>query len=145
MTNDGTQQECTKRPFGVWLIAAFTTLSVLWVTYSTLMIYVSTNPLMQIYREYFAALPIWEHVAAVTIACLNIAGAIFLFQLRRQASVLFLVSFILGVTATAFSSVPSDIGGVVGSSAKTGAIGGHIIGFLIVLYAFNLRGRGLLR
>jgi hypothetical protein len=83
-------------------------------------------------------------VGVLVVALLNLAGAVFLLLLRRQAFYLFLSAFVLNIVLTAYQIITKHFLAAIGGPGIIGVFFGWAIGTTILFYAYRLMKRGVL-
>jgi|GraSoiStandDraft_46_1057282.scaffolds.fasta_scaffold294120_1 hypothetical protein len=94
-------------------------------------------------QAYFASLTIFDHLATILLAFINIVAAVLLFRLRRTAVVLFAAALTLNVILSARALLTSNW---FNTFDETGAsvLAGVITALAVLLYSIRLRRRAIL-
>jgi hypothetical protein len=142
MTNRA--QQLRRRPFGVWLIAAFYVLSAGWTLLSFALIFSGAIKINAVQEAYFASLTNIDWFFSLSIGVIGIAGAISVFLLRRLAVVLFSVALLLNFAVTAYQMARTNWTEALPSGGLFGALLGWLILVAVILYTRSLSKRGVL-
>ena len=134
-----------KRPALVWVIFILYLLSAGWVILSFALIHSGAIPLNEAQQEYFGSQAILDYGAILVCGALNLAGAIFLFRLKKPAFHLFATAFGLGLAVTGYHIVAKNWLGAVGVPALVGAVTSWGISIAIIVYSKRLISKGVLR
>lgn len=130
------------RPKWATAIVVFIVLSAGYSLLSLTLVLTGVIPLDDAGRRYFNSLSPLDHVLSVAMGALNLAGAVYLFRLRRQAFYLFLAAFLLGVSLTVYQMVTTNFVAVMAGSGMIGFLFGQGLMATIVLYTYILVRRG---
>jgi hypothetical protein len=144
------QQGKRSRPVLVWLITFFFGLSTVWTLLSLLL--VATNaiptsaiPLPPATREYFDRLTVLDHGFSVGLSALNLYGLALLFLMRANAIRVFLAALAASPLMTGYHLVVKGLASAVDGPAGVGMLLGWLLWCGVLLYAYRLNARGILR
>ena len=134
-----------KRPGLVWTISIFYFLSAGWVILSYALIYSGAIPLNHAQKQYLQSQTFLDSAFSVLIAASNLAGAVFLFELKKPSLPLFAAAFGIGLALTAYQILAKNWLGAIGVAGLIGAVLGWCISIAIIIYSKRLIRRGILR
>jgi len=100
-----------KRNFWIWLIVIWSFGSGIISLLSFFAVQFGAVPLNDAQRDYFDNLGLIDHMAGVLSAALNVAGAITLFKLRKQAMYLFFAAFGTSVLLSGWHATTRGLSG----------------------------------
>ena len=135
---DATRPEIRKRPKLVWIITMFYIISAGWMLLSFALIYSGAIPINEAQRAYFDSQNIFDIILTLSMASLNVLGAILLFLLKRHSFHCFLTAFSIGLFMTVYHILFKNWLAAIGGSGLVGAFIGWIISIAIILYSNKL-------
>jgi hypothetical protein len=132
------------RPVWVWVISVFYLLSAGYTFLSFALLFSGQAKPDAAQVAYFASLTRVDWFLTLSIGLLSIAGAIFLFLLRRQAVILFSISLALSFGFTGYQIMRTNWIEATGSPGLSGILIAWLISVAVILYARHLTKIGVL-
>lgn len=139
------QSDLNKRPALVWIISIFFLVSAGYTLYAFILLISGAVYLNPQQEMYLASLSYFDYITTIGIGVLNLGGAVALFLLRKQAPYFFLGGFILGLASTVYHAVEKGWMVAIGGPGLVGSFLFQVVMITIVIYAFRLRKRGILK
>jgi hypothetical protein len=134
-----------KRPFLVWVISVFLTISAIWAFLFYTQIFTGPIPITGELRQYLENLTIAKHIRISLSIVANVACAIYLFQLRKVAFYIFCVIFSLIVYKNLFHFFDKEWVNAVGLEGVIALTLGLALYSAICFYLWKLKVNGVLR
>jgi len=137
--------EATRRPKLVWVIAVLYVFGATWGLLSLVLTRLGTIPIPPETRGYYDGLTIIDYGVAIVVTLLNVTGAVLLFRLRSRA-VGFLAAAV-GISALSLFHqlfTPAFRAALV-APGSFGVVIGLAVSIAVVIYAYRLKSRGVLR
>jgi len=141
---DTVAQPRGKRPKLVWAVFLFYVLSVGYTALSFFLIFSGVFPVTPEQATYFGNLSVFDWAITALTGSLNVAGAIAIFLLRKIAFYLFSAAFVLVILQTLVHTITTNFVTALGGPGAVGALIGYGILLAVCVYAWNLKGRGVL-
>lgn len=96
-------------------------------------------------KAYVSSLTQFNYTVSIVHAALGLGGAVYFILLRKEALYIFLGKLIFGITVFIYLAVSTS--GIIyaGSSAVVGFVLFNVIPVSVVVYAFSLRAREILK
>ena len=140
---DTVAQPMTKRPKLVWAVFLFYVLSVGSTVLSFFLIFSGAITVTPEQAVYFGNLSVFDLVVTALTGFLNVAGAIAIFRLRKIAFHLFATAFIFVILQTLVQTTTTNFVAALGGPGAVGALIGYGILLAVCIYAWKLKGRGV--
>lgn len=134
----------SKRPILVWVISIFVFLSSAWALYSIFLVTSGGVPLTPEQQQYFDNLSTFDYASSIAIGLLNVAGAVALLLLRKEAFPLFAGSLGLNILVTIWHALAKNWLEAIGQSGLVGVFIGLGIAAAVCFYAWHLKRTGVL-
>jgi len=141
---DTVAQSRSKRPKLVWAVFLFYVLSVGYTALSFFLIFSGSVPVTPEQAAYFRNLSVFDWAITALTGLLDVAGAIAILRLRKIAFYLFSSAFVLLILQTLVHTITTNFLTALGGSGAVGALIGYGILLAVCVYAWKLKGRGVL-
>ena len=133
-----------KRPKLVWAVFLFYVLSVGYTALSFFLIFSGSVPVTPEQAAYFRNLSVFNWAITALTGLLDVAGAIAILRLRKIAFYLFSSAFVLLILQTLVHTITTNFLTALGGSGAVGALIAYGILLAVCVYAWKLKGRGVL-
>jgi hypothetical protein len=137
--------EPRKRPVLVWLILILQGFGVIAILLSTWALVAGKFPMTPQLQAYFNGLGMLGHGVTAGIALVTLVGSIQLFRLRARSPDILLAGFVLLLLWDAYQYFALPVFGEIFAAGWIGNVISFALTIAIILYAYGLRRRGILR
>lgn len=134
-----------ERPTLVWVITIFFGLSAVWTLASFALIWSGTVLLPPAAREYYDRLGFLDYALTLGVTALNLWGIVLFFRLRAIAVNVFIAALGLALLINAYQFLFKGLAPALGGAGGFGMVLGLLLWGAILLYAYRLKTRGVLR
>ena len=143
-TNDSAGPPTRRRPLGVWVISLVLAWGALWTPVAFALFQSGRIPLTPAQHAYYAGLTPLDFVFSCALELSNLAGAVMLFLLKRQALPIFVATLAFSLLQFLYQILAKHWLSAISGPGLAEVLAGWVVWALVILYVWRLRARGLL-